>query len=192
MVKELHSWGEKVTVVSEREWTVVLDAGRAREAGKAVTFEYPTARRPDAAISRMTYDDMNLSPAKGAGVGLGKAISGAVAPQRRDGAWMILGGAALALVLLAALLLVRRARRRTPTVRARDVFKMPAVVDGFVVVRLLRRLSTSALAGFEPAQLAAVQQDIERVEQAVFVPGAAGLSDRELRDIAGKWLARLG
>ena len=46
-------------------------------------------------------------------------------------------------------------------------------------------------AGAEPDERAAVQQDIERVEQAVFAPGAAGLSDGELRDIAGKWLAQL-
>jgi hypothetical protein len=36
-----------------------------------------------------------------------------------------------------------------------------------------------------------VEQDIQRVERAVFVPGAAGVSEPQLREIAGKWLARL-
>lgn len=193
LVKELHSWGEKVTAVSQREWTVVLDGSRARDAGQTVAFEYPTARRPDVTISKQTYDDMNLVSVKGSSVVIGKAGAGTVAPPpRRDWVWMVCGGAALAVLLLVGLLVFRRARRRqAPAVRPRDVFKMPAQVDGFVVVRLLRRLSGSPLVGFAPAERASVQQDIERVEQAVFVPGAAGLSDGELRDIAGKWIARL-
>ena len=194
LVKELHSWGERVTAVSQREWTVVLDGSRTRDAGQTVAFEYPTARRPDVTISKQTYDDMNLVSVKGSGVVIGQAGAGTVAPPppRRNWGWMISGAAASAALLLVGLLIFLRARhRQAPAVRPRDLFKMPAQVDGFVVVRLLRRLSSSPLVGFGPAERAAVRQDIERVEQAVFVPGAAGLSDGELRDIAGKWLARL-
>jgi hypothetical protein len=192
LVKELHSWGEKVTAVSEREWTVVLDGSHARDAGQTVAFEFPTARRPDVTVSRMTYDDMNLVSVKASSVAIGRAGAGAVAPPRRDWVWMTSGAAALAVALPVGLLILRRSRhRQAPGARARDLFKVPAKIDGFVVVRLLRRLVSSPLAGFEPAERAAIQQDIERVEQAVFVPGAAGLSDGELRDIAGKWIARL-
>jgi hypothetical protein len=195
LVKELHSWGERVSAISEREWTVVLDAASARGAGQPVLFTYPIARRADVSISSQTYDDINLVAVPGPSVeiGGGALVDAPVVPPPRCPPARIAGAAAaLAALLLLAFLIRRRARHRAAsTERPRDVFKMPAQVDGFVVVRLLRKLASSPRVGFGADDRAAVQLDIDRVQQAVFAPGAAGLSDLELREIAGKWLARL-
>ena len=196
MVKELHSWGERVTALSEREWTIVLDATGARDSGQPVAFQFPTARRADVTTANKAYDDMNLVAVKGASVEIGKAGTASAAaappPPRSKAGWIAGGAAALAVVLGVVLLILLRSRHcEAAPVRARDVFKMPADLDGFVVVRLLRKLASSPLVGLKAPDRAAVQQDIERVQQAVFVAGAPGLSDSELRTIAAKWLARL-
>ena len=113
-------------------------------------------------------------------------------PPRNKWAWVAASSSALALLLVLAIVMVRRMGRRDVGVaRPRDLFKLPTAVDGFVVVRLLRKLSTTPQAGLADTDRAAMQQDILRVQQAVFAPGAVGLSEGELRQIAGKWLAKL-
>jgi hypothetical protein len=192
MVKELHSWGDRISAISEREWTIVMDAGGAHEKGEAVRVDYPTAKRPEISVANQSYDDMNLVTVKGNEFVIGKPGQVPVAPGRNLTLWLIIGGGVvLAAIVLLIVLLRRRGPGEAAPVRARDVFKMPTEVDGFVVVRLLKKLQTSPLVKFEAAEQSAVGQDIQRVEAAVFAPNASGLSESELRAIAGKWLAKL-
>ena len=66
-------------------------------------------------------------------------------------------GGLVAGVLLLALAIAGMVRRRGPRpLRARDVFHMPAQVDGFVVVQLLRRLGSSELVRMTDAQRAEI------------------------------------
>jgi hypothetical protein len=65
---------------------------------------------------------------------------------------------------------------------------MPATVDGFVVVRLLRALDASELVHLPDNRRAQMQDDMRRVEQSCFRDDAAALSQDELRNIARKWL----
>ena len=71
--------------------------------------------------------------------------------------------------------------------RARDVFKMPAEVDGFAVVALLRRLRTSPLVKLGESQQQELQQDLQRVQQTCF-GSRSQMSEADLRSLAEKWL----
>jgi hypothetical protein len=73
-------------------------------------------------------------------------------------------------------------------VRARDVFHMPADIDGFAVVALLRRLRTSPLVKLKDGQQQELQSDLKRVEQACFGASAGAMSEADLRTVASKWL----
>jgi hypothetical protein len=74
--------------------------------------------------------------------------------------------------------------------RARDVFKLPAAIDGFAVVALLRKLAASPLVKFSSAQQAELKADIERVQTGCF-GGATTLSEADLKTLAEKWLRQL-
>jgi hypothetical protein len=67
---------------------------------------------------------------------------------------------------------------------------LPATVDGFSVVALLRKLGTSPLVKFTAAQNAELQQDIERVQTGCF-GGTTTLSPADLKTVAEKWLRQL-
>ena len=191
LVTSINSWGEKIAAASDREWTVVLDAEKARDAGGTATFSYPTAKRADVTLINQTYDDMNLVPVKGASVTIGEAGVGAPAPRPK---WVFaaIGASVLLIVGILTFVLLRLRGKQGPQApRPRDLYRMPEHIDGFVVVRLLKGLAVNPLVGLGPDDNTAVRRDIERVQQAVFTPGAPGLSETELREIAGKWLARL-
>jgi hypothetical protein len=193
-VKELHSWGEKIAATSEREWTIVLDAVGVREHGGVAPFTFPAAKRPDITVSNQTYDDMNLVAAKASTIEIGEKGVGPIDPPWKRWLWLIIT-APIVLVAAIVTLIIVLARRKPADVpqqvRARDVFKMPEHVDGFVVVRLLNGLSSSPLVALSPTDQSAVRKDIEHVQRETFAPGGAGLSANELREIAKKWLARL-
>ena len=67
---------------------------------------------------------------------------------------------------------------------------MPALVDGFSVVALLRKLTASPLVKFTAAQKSELQQDIERVQSGCF-GGATTLNEADLKSLAEKWLRQL-
>ncbi|MEY4306730.1 MAG: hypothetical protein RJA95_98, partial [Verrucomicrobiota bacterium] len=69
-------------------------------------------------------------------------------------------------------------------------FKLPAKIDGFAVVALLRKLGASPLVKFNAAQQAELGQDIERVQAGCF-GGAPTLTEADLKALAEKWLRQL-
>jgi hypothetical protein len=191
-VKEINSWGEKVAATSEREWTIVLDAPGVRENGGVASFNFPAPKRPEVTTANQTYDDMNLVNVKGSTTQIGEAGMGPVVPAWRK--WVIPAVVALAVIVIGIIVAVLRRGGRTAApaqVRARDVFKMPEQVDGFVVVRLLNGLAASPLVAFGPSEQSAVRQDIDRVQKSTFAPGGTRMTTAELQEIARKWLSRL-
>jgi hypothetical protein len=193
MVKELNTWGEKVVPRTERRWSVTLDGDAIRAADKATEVPFPTIKAANATSVWRTYQDIDPIVLSKASVLLDrvKAAPGAgyLPPAAADYSNYLYGAIAAATALLAWLIFRRRDRGpRAP--RARDVFRLPAQVDGFAVVALLRKLDASPLVGFTSAQRSEIRQDIERVQAGCF-GGAVTLTEDDLRNLAEKWLRQL-
>ena len=191
-VKELNTWGDQVAPRSERLWTIALDGDPIRAAEGLTEFKFPLPKSKDAVVVFQTYDDMNLTALPQPSTKIGRDVSGTGALAKTAshlGLWLaicaviaLLGGGAYFVF----------AKRLSGTsdgvVRARDVFKMPAVVDGFAVVALLRKLRTSPLVKLQEPQQQELQQDLQRVQQACFGSHGGALSESDLRSVAEKWL----
>ncbi len=193
MVKELNTWGDQVAPRTERRWSITLDGDPIRAADKATDVPFPTLKAAQATTVWRTYQDIDPVVLTKGSVLLDrvKAAPGAgyVPPVAEDDYTYLYAG--LAILLTAGAWLVFRKRDTGPRPpRARDVFRMPATVDGFAVVALLRKLGASPLVKFTAAQKSELQQDIERVQSGCF-GGAATLTESDLRSLAEKWLRQL-
>lgn len=193
MVKELNTWGDQVAPRTERRWSISLDGDAIRAADKATDVPFPTVKAANTTPVWRTYQDIDPVVLTKDSVLLDrvKAAPGAgyVPPVAQDDYTYLYAG--LAVLLTAGAWLVFRKRDTGPRPpRARDVFRMPATVDGFAVVALLRKLGTSPLVKFTGAQKAELQQDIERVQSGCF-GGATTLTEADLRSLAEKWLRQL-
>ena len=193
MVKELNTWGEKVAPRSERRWSITLDGDAIRAADKATDLPFPPLKAADAAVVWRTYQDIDPVVLQKPSVLLERAKvapgAGYVPPVAEDYS-AYLYGAGGALLAAAAWFVLRRRDAGPRPPRARDVFRMPAAVDGFAVVALLRKLGASPLVRFTEAQQSELRQDIERVQAGCF-GGATTLAESDLKALADKWLRRL-
>ena len=192
-LKELNTWGEQVGPRSERLWTLSLNSDAIRAAEGPTDFLFPPVLSKDYKLVCQTYKDMDLTTLPEPSVRLGRtavAAAGGVVlkPPGNPFLWPGLG-AAIALVL--GVLIYALAKRGDDAserpLRARDVFKMPAEVDGFAVVALLRRLRTSPLVKLGESQRQELQQDLQRVQQTCF-GSRSQMSEADLRSLAEKWL----
>jgi len=203
LVRQLNSWGDTVHVVSERQWSIALDASSLLQNEQSMELRLPAAKVDGTAITYRTYVDMDLvdleTAAGAAANGNGPVTTIGAGPLSRDTAAVvasidprILYGAAagtVVLVLLVAIVvagLLRGPRRRK--LRARDVFCVPPKLDGFVVVQLLKALDNSELVRMTDARRSEMQQEIRRIETTCFGNNGSGLADEELRRVARKWL----
>ena len=193
-VKELNTWGEQVTARSERHWVVSLDGDAIRAADKATEVPFaPLKDKANGAVWR-TYEDMDLKVLSKPSVRLDRqrALPGTgVIPPAPTSPWFwpSLGGGAVVLAL--ALFLGLRGRTQGPVApRARDVFRMPAEVDGFAAAAFLRRYGSSPLITLDAARKADLAADLARIQEGCF-HGAATLGEPELRAILQKWLNQL-
>ncbi|MEZ0389356.1 MAG: hypothetical protein ACAI34_19920, partial [Verrucomicrobium sp.] len=192
-VKEINTWGDQVAPQTERLWTIALDGDPIRAAEGPTEFHFPTPKAKDAAVVYQTYDDMNLAALPAPTLTLGQQTgSGAVGvkPAPSMTRWLVAGGSALALLLGGVIFAItrRKAGAGDRPLRARDVFKMPATLDGFSVVALLRRLRTSPLVSLQEPQHQELQQDLQKVQQSCFGNHGAPMSESDLKGIARKWL----
>jgi hypothetical protein len=196
MLRQVNSWGDTVHAVSERQWTVVLDAAALIDPPRQIELELPPPKI-EAAVTCQAYVEMDLvdldEPV--ATVGEGETVASTADlldledRRTRNLLYAAAGGGAalLAVSLLVALCLALRSRERP--VRARDVFHMPGEIDGFVVVQLLRALSRSELVRMSSAQRSEMGQEIQRIQASCFGEnGQSDLPEDELRRVAGKWL----
>ena len=193
MVKELNTWGDQVAPRTERRWSITLDGDAIRAADKATDVPFPTLKAARATTVWRTYQDIDPVVLTKGSVLLDRvktaAGAGYVPPVAQDDYTYLYVG--LAVLLTAGAWLVFRKRDTGPRPpRARDVFRMPATVDGFSVVALLRKLAASPLVKFTAAQKSELQQDIDRVQSGCF-GGATTLTEADLRSLAEKWLRQL-
>ena len=193
MVKELNTWGEKVAPRTERKWSITLDGDAIRAADKATDVPFPTLKAANTTTVWRTYQDIDPIVLTKASVLLDRVKvtqgAGYIPPMAEDYTAYLYIGVSVLLAFVAWLILRKRDTGPRPP-RARDVFKLPATIDGFVVVALLRKLGTSPLVKFTAAQRADLQQDIERVQTGCF-GGTATLSSVDLKTVAEKWLRQL-
>ena len=193
MVKELNTWGEKVAPRTERRWSITVDGDAIRAADKATDVPFPTVKAANTTTVWRTYQDIDPVVLSKASVLLDRVKvaqgAGYVPPVAEDySTYLYIGLAAVTAFVVWLTLRKRDTGPRPP--RARDVFKLPATVDGFSVVALLRKLGTSPLVKFTAAQNAELQQDIERVQTGCF-GGTTTLSTADLKTVAEKWLRQL-
>jgi len=193
MVKELNTWGEKVAPRTERRWSITVDGDAIRAADKATDVPFPTVKAANTTTVWRTYQDIDPVVLSKASVLLDRVKvaqgAGYVAPVTEDySTYLYIGLAAVTAFVVWLTLRKRDTGPRPP--RARDVFKLPATIDGFAVVALLRKLGTSPLVKFTTAQRADLQQDIERVQTGCF-GGTTTLSPADLKTVAEKWLRQL-
>jgi hypothetical protein len=194
MVKELNTWGEKVAPRTERRWSITLDGDAIRAADKATDVPFPTLKAANTTTVWRTYQDIDPIVLSKASVLLDRVKvtqgAGYIPPMAEDYSAYLYIGVSVLLAFVAWLILRKRDTGPRPP-RARDVFKLPAAIDGFAVVALLRKLGTSPLVKFTAAQKADLQQDIDRVQTGCF-GGKATLSSADLKTVAEKWLRQLG
>jgi len=193
-LKELNTWGEQVGPRSERLWTLSLNTDAIRKAEGPTDFLFPPVKSKDYKLVCQTYKDMELTTLAEPSVRLGRtaaAAAGGVVLKQPGNPYLWPGiGAAIALVLgiLIYALVKRGEEDGERPLRARDVFKMPAEVDGFAVVALLRRLRTSPLVQLGATQQQELQQDLQRVQQTCFGGNGSKMSEADLRGLVEKWL----
>jgi len=192
LVQQLNSWGDTVHVVSERQWAVTLDASSLVQEEKALELRLPAAKG-DATVVHQAYVDMDLVDLEEPVVTIGNG------PLHADSApWIAsvdprifvgvaVGAGALVLLLLIVLIRLIRGPRQRP-LRARDVFRMPAQLDGFVVVQLLNAMDKSELVHLSQKRRAEMREEIERIQATCFGSNGSSLSADELRTVARKWL----
>jgi hypothetical protein len=193
MVKELNTWGDHVAPRTERRWSIALDGDAIRAADQATDVPFPTVKAANTTTVWRTYQDIDPVVLTKASVLLDrvKAAPGAgyVPPAAEDhSSYLYLGLAAV--TAFVAWLVFRKPDTGPRPPRARDVFKLPATIDGFSVVALLRKLGASPLVKFTAAQQAELKADIERVQTGCF-GGATTLSAADLKSLAEKWLRQL-
>ena len=193
MVKELNTWGEKVAPRTERRWSITLDGDAIRAADKASDVPFPTVKAANTTTVWRTYQDIDPIVLSKASVLLDRVKvaqgAGYAPPAVEDHSAYLYAGIAAVVAFVAWLIFRQRDTGPRPP-RARDVFKLPAAIDGFSVVALLRKLGSSPLVKFTAAQQAELQQDIERVQTGCF-GGTATLSPADLKSLAEKWLRQL-
>jgi len=193
-LKELNTWGEQVGPRSERLWTLSLNSDAIRRAEGPTDFRFPPVKSKDYRLVCQTYKDMDLTTLTEPSVRLGRtaaaAAGGVVLKQPGNPYLWPSIGAVIALVLGGFIyaMVKRGAADSERPLHARDVFKMPAEVDGFAVVALLRRPRTSPLVQLGAAQQQELQQDLQRVQQTCFGSQGSKMSEADLRGVVEKWL----
>lgn len=193
VLRQVNSWGDTVHAVSERQWTVVLDAAEVVTPPRRMEVRLPPPKI-EAKVAYQAYVEMDLVDLAEplATVGKGEATATPAALLVTDDRRLIYsavagGGLLVVLVLAAAVYRIRRSRARP--LRAADVFHLPSQIDGFVVVQLLRALGSSKLVSMSSDQRSEMQQDIERIQASCFAGnGHEQYPEGELRLVARKWL----
>jgi hypothetical protein len=193
VLKQINSWGDTVHAVSERRWTVALDAAKLTDPPQRMELTFP-APLIEATSTQRAYVEMDLVDLEEPVTTVGLGASDVAPRVDRRGydprlVYTIAGGGAglLALVLLAVAIRTFSSRERP--LRARDVFQMPKEMDGFAVVQLLRALGSSDLVRLSSAQRTEMSRDIQQIQANCFgTNGQESASEDELRRLARKWL----
>ncbi|MEE8453022.1 MAG: hypothetical protein V3R99_13940, partial [Thermoguttaceae bacterium] len=192
LVRQVNSWGDSVHAVSERQWTIALDASVLVQESRSIELQLPAAKN-DATLKYQAYVDMDLIDLEeptmmiGEGPALLSESSDAMAVDPRL-LFALIAAGGVAVLLLAIVLIRLIGGPRERALRARDVFHMPSQLDSFVVVQLLKALGDSELVRLSDTRRAEMQAEIDRIQASCFHDNGSGLSDKELQLVAKKWL----
>ncbi|CAN5213342.1 hypothetical protein BH23VER1_BH23VER1_07610 [soil metagenome] len=170
-------------VVSERLWNVALTAAPGL-AEPPTSFRFPVAKVETKEIHYQRYDDADLASAAQE-----IALLASYEDGSRPGLWA--GAAGLALLLGAGTFLFFRPRRQAAPVPV-PRHGLPATVDPFTVITLLRRLRDDPdleLADGERADLSAAIAGLERRHFGGGDGDGMGADD-DLQRLAEDWLRR--
>ena len=193
-VKELNTWGEQVAARSERHWVISLDGDAIRAADSATEVPFAPLKDPANGAIWRTYEDMDLKVLPKASVRLDRqrTLPGTgVIPPAPTSPWLWPSlGSLVALLGLGLFFGLRGGPKGPVAPLARDVFRMPAEVDGFAAAAFLRRYGASPLIALNAAQKGELAQDLAHIQQGCF-NGASMLGEPELRAILQKWLKQL-
>ena len=191
-VKELNTWGEQVAPRTERLWTLSLDGDPIRAADAPTEFRFPPPKTNGQPVVYQTYDDMNLATLPKPSVMIGRnATSGAVASPKESHRMLWFALSTALVLIVGGIAFVVYEKRRAANAQPADTghgIKMPAEVDGFAVVALLRRLRASNHVRLGEAQKQDLQEHLQRVQQTCFGAAGSAMSEADLRSLAEKWL----
>jgi len=193
LLRQVNSWGEEVHAVSERQWTIAFDASSLVQDSHRIAFRMPVPKVAETNVTYQAYVDMDLIDLDEpiVTIGEGPSIPDVSTTVASVEPWVLYsaaaGGLALLLIVVAVLVRLIRGPRQRP-LRARDVFHVPAEVDAFNVVQLLRALERSELVRLTTRQHSEIQQEIEQIQASCFNGNGSELSDEHLRRVAKKWL----
>ena len=193
LLRQVNSWGDTVHAVSERQWTIAFDASSLVQDPHRIAFRIPKAKVDDANVTYQAFAEMDLIDLDEpiATIGEGPSIPDVSTTVASVEPWMLYsaaaGGLAFLLIVVAVLVRLIRGPRQRP-LRARDVFHMPAEVDAFSLVQLLRALERSELVRLTTRQHDEMQQEIQQIQASSFDDNGSELSDEHLRRVAKKWL----
>ncbi len=191
-ITEFNTWGDEVAPHSERRWTISLDGDQVRASKTPINYRFPEVKAAGATAVFQSYTDMNLTTLTDPTIQLSREVTASevvqVAAANPYFLPAIIGGGILLLVIIVIAIAMSRRTPKERPLRARDVFTMPAEVDGFAVVALLRRLCTSPLVNLKEKQRLELEADLKRVEQACFDADVQTVPEDDLRTIASKWL----
>ena len=193
-IKELNTWGEQVTARSERHWVVSLDGDKIRAADTATEVPFAPLKNPANGAVWRTYEDMDLKVLPKASVRLDRQQAlpgtGAIPPAPTSPWFWPSLGSIVALLGLGLFFGLRSGPKGPAAPLARDVFQMPATVDGFAAAAFLRRYGASPLITLNAAQKGELAQDLARIQEGCF-NGVSTLGEPDLRAILQKWLKQL-
>jgi len=190
-VREINSWADAVHPVSERRWTVALDASALADPPRRMMLQLPKLKTSvDASVRYQAYRDMDLADLAEPSAPVGFAGGADAVLPTGTSRWGLAGaGAGVASVLIAVVAIGLKSRRRgLRTEAAREAYRLPERLDGFVVIELLRSIGTNGSIRLSEAQRGEMQREIERIERSCFGGDGAGLAEEDLSNVAKKWL----
>ncbi len=193
LINELRSDDAVVGVSSERNWTVTLDTSKV-DARRPITLAFPKLKVKDATVTREVYRDAERVPFDGESIVLGSASgvpgeAGLILPTPpRYGLWISLAALLIAAGVVIPWWLTRQRKWRESAKELADRFSVPAQLDAFNLVALLRSMALSDRVQLTPGQRDDLRQTIKRVESSCFDPSQSALAVDELRRTAQQWV----
>ena len=173
-VSQFEKDSEEPSVVSERLWTVKMQANTSDQ--KASVFTFPISTLADTEVTLQRYDDADLVESE-ATVELAGQYS------KPSYAWIWALPFIVVGLAIAAFVLIRSSGSK-PQDQQTSRFKMPDEVTPFSVLGLLRRIETNN--GLQPNQRKELLSSIQRLESHFF--DAPDKTEPNLEQIARDWI----
>jgi hypothetical protein len=177
-VVRLHSEGDKLVPMSERSWQIQLSTDSA--GSTPAVFRFLTPRREGVQSIFKRYDDADVVEVKPE-----LALAGVPLRPTRVWVWATFG---VGVLVVAGLVCLRIMRRRPAQVPLASAYAMPAHVNPFSVVTLLRQMQQDSSLPLSAERRIELGQAISQIESRFFSRGDGDGSMPELEAIASTWV----